>query len=77
MPLPRPARATAPAKRTPADQRAAPSSQTGIATALPMMLRALGGAVGVALLGEYRARHTACGLVAALRSATDKRHAAR
>jgi hypothetical protein len=47
-------------------QRAAPSAQAGIATALPMMLRALGGAVGVALLGEYLARHAPDGLVAAL-----------
>lgn len=47
-------------------QRAAPPAQTGIATALPMMLRALGGAAGVALLGEYLARHATGGLVAAL-----------
>lgn len=47
-------------------QRVAPSTQSGIATAVPMMLRALGGAAGVALLGEYLARHTADGLVAAL-----------
>lgn len=47
-------------------QRVAPSTQVGIATALPLMLRALGGAVGVALLGEYLARHAAGGLVAAM-----------
>lgn len=47
-------------------QRAAPAAQTGVATALPMMLRALGGAVGVALLGEYLARHLAGGFVPAL-----------
>jgi EmrB/QacA subfamily drug resistance transporter len=47
-------------------QRAAPPEQVGIATALPMMLRALGGAMGVALLGEYLARHAAGGLVSAL-----------
>lgn len=47
-------------------QRIAPSTQTGIATALPLMLRALGGAVGVALLGEFLARHAAGGLVAAM-----------
>jgi MFS family permease len=47
-------------------QRAAPSAQMGIATAMPMMLRALGGAVGVALLGEYLARHLSDGLLPAL-----------
>ncbi len=47
-------------------QRAAPSAQTGIATAMPMMLRALGGAAGVALLGEYLARHLSGGLLPAL-----------
>lgn len=47
-------------------QRAAPSAQTGIATAMPMMLRALGGAVGVALLGEFLARHLSGGLLPAL-----------
>jgi MFS family permease len=47
-------------------QRAALSTQSGIAVALPMMLRALGGATGVALLGEVLARHAADGLVAAL-----------
>jgi hypothetical protein len=47
-------------------QRSAPAAQTGIATALPLMLRALGGAAGVALLGEYLARHAAGGFVAAL-----------
>jgi EmrB/QacA subfamily drug resistance transporter len=49
-------------------QRAAPTAHAGIATALPMMLRALGGAAGVALLGEYLARHASGGLVAALAS---------
>jgi len=47
-------------------QRSAPATQAGIATALPLMLRALGGAAGVALLGEYLSRHAAGGLVAAL-----------
>ncbi|TDP62030.1 MFS transporter [Roseateles toxinivorans] len=47
-------------------QRAAPATHAGIATALPMMLRALGGAAGVALLGEYLARHSAGGLMSAL-----------
>lgn len=47
-------------------QRAAPAAQTGIATALPLMLRALGGAAGVALLGEWLAREAASGFVAAL-----------
>jgi hypothetical protein len=47
-------------------QRLAPTTQLGIATALPLMLRALGGAAGVALLGEYLSRHAAGGLVAAL-----------
>jgi MFS family permease len=47
-------------------QRAAPWTQMGIATAMPMMLRALGGAAGVALLGEYLARHASGGFVAAL-----------
>ena len=49
-------------------QRAAPPAHAGIATALPMMLRALGGAAGVALLGEYLARHASGGFVAALAS---------
>lgn len=47
-------------------QRAAPSAQTGIATAMPMMLRALGGAVGVAVLGEVLTRHASGGLPHAL-----------
>ncbi len=47
-------------------QRAAPPAQTGIATALPVMLRALGGAAGVALLGEYLARQVGGGFIAAL-----------
>lgn len=47
-------------------QRAAPPAHAGIATALPMMLRALGGAAGVALLGEYLAHHASGGFVAAL-----------
>ena len=33
-------------------QRSAPAEHIGIATAMPVMLRALGGALGVALLGE-------------------------
>lgn len=37
-----------------------------VQAALPMMLRALGGAAGVALLGEYLARHAADGLISAL-----------
>lgn len=49
-------------------QRAAPPAHAGIATALPMMLRALGGAAGVALLGEYLARHASGGFVSALAS---------
>ena len=47
-------------------QRAASPTQAGIATALPVMLRALGGAAGVALLGEYLARYATGGFVAAL-----------
>lgn len=47
-------------------QRAAPSAQMGIATAMPMMLRALGGAVGVALLGDILARHAPGDLLPAL-----------
>lgn len=47
-------------------QRAAAPAHVGVATALPMMLRALGGAVGVAALGELLARHAAGGFVAAL-----------
>ena len=47
-------------------QRATPSAQSGIATAMPLMLRALGGAVGVAVHGEYLAHHASGGLVAAL-----------
>jgi MFS family permease len=51
---------------TAVSQRAAPPAHAGIATALPMMLRAGGGAAGVALLGEYLARHASGGFVAAL-----------
>lgn len=50
-------------------QRAAPPEQAGIATALPMMLRALGGATGVAVLGEYLSRRAGDGLVTALAGA--------
>lgn len=38
-------------------QRSAPPPQIGIATATPVMLRSLGGALGVALLGESLAQH--------------------
>ena len=40
-------------------QRSAPPQHLGMATAMPVMLRALGGALGVALLGEWLQRHLA------------------
>lgn len=40
-------------------QRSAPPQQMGVATSTPVMLRSLGGAMGVALLGEQLARHMA------------------
>jgi len=40
-------------------QRSAPPSQIGTATAVPVMLRALGGALGVALLGDSLHQHMA------------------
>lgn len=40
-------------------QSSAPAAQIGIATATPVMLRSLGGALGVAILGESLARHMA------------------
>jgi EmrB/QacA subfamily drug resistance transporter len=40
-------------------QRSAPPARIGIATATPVMLRSLGGALGVALLGESLAQHIA------------------
>jgi hypothetical protein len=49
-------------------QRSAPPPQIGIATATPVMLRSLGGALGVSLLGESLARHTARALTAGIGS---------
>jgi hypothetical protein len=49
-------------------QRSAPPPQIGIATATPVMLRSLGGALGVALLGESLAQHTARALTAGIGS---------
>jgi len=49
-------------------QRSAPPSQIGIATATPVMLRSLGGALGVALLGESLAQHMARALTAGIGS---------
>jgi len=43
-------------------QRAVPPRHMGIATATPIMLRALGGAIGVALLGELLRQRIADGL---------------
>lgn len=49
-------------------QRSAPPPQIGIATATPVMLRSLGGALGVALLGESLAQHMAHALTAGIGS---------
>jgi hypothetical protein len=49
-------------------QRSAPPPQIGIATATPVMLRTLGGALGVALLGESLAQHMALALNAGIGS---------
>jgi len=49
-------------------QRSAPPPQIGIATATPVMLRSLGGALGVALLGESLAQHMARALTAGVGS---------
>lgn len=49
-------------------QRSAPPQQIGIATATPVMLRSLGGALGVALLGESLARHMARAVAAGIAS---------
>jgi hypothetical protein len=43
-------------------QRSAAPPQIGIATATPVMLRTLGGALGVALLGKSLAQHMALAL---------------
>ena len=47
-------------------QRSAPPRQMGIATATPVMLRSLGGALGVALLGESLAPRSARALAAGM-----------
>jgi hypothetical protein len=52
-------------------QRSAPPPLIGIATATPVMLRSLGGALGVALLGESLARHMARALIAGIGSQAD------
>ena len=49
-------------------QRSALPQQIGIATATPVMLRSLGGAFGVALLGESLARHMALAPIAGIGS---------
>jgi len=49
-------------------QRSAPATHIGTATATPVMLRALGGALGVALLGEVLRQHMAQAALAGLHS---------
>ncbi|MFT3799931.1 MAG: MFS transporter [Burkholderiaceae bacterium] len=49
-------------------QRSAPPRQLGMATAMPVMLRALGGAFGVALFGELLRHHMASAMAAGLHS---------
>lgn len=49
-------------------QRSAPPEHIGIATATPVMLRALGGALGVAWLGDGLHRHMAQAMAAGLHS---------
>ncbi|MFT4101647.1 MAG: MFS transporter [Burkholderiaceae bacterium] len=49
-------------------QRSAPPRQLGVATAMPVMLRALGGAFGVALFGELLRHHMASAAAAGLHS---------
>jgi len=52
-------------------QRSAPPQHLGVATALPVMLRALGGALGVAALGELLRHHMAAAVSAGLHSSHD------
>lgn len=49
-------------------QRSAPPAQLGVATATPVMLRALGGALGVAALGELLRSHMAAAAAQGLHS---------
>jgi hypothetical protein len=49
-------------------QRSAPPQQIGIATATQIMLRSLGGALGVAYLGELLAQHMARAIAGAISS---------
>lgn len=49
-------------------QRSAPPEQIGVATAVPVMLRSLGGALGVAALGESLHGHMAAAALAGLHS---------
>jgi MFS family permease len=52
-------------------QRSAPPQQQGVATATPVMLRALGGSLGVAMLGELLRSHMAGAAVQGLHSQQD------
>ncbi len=52
-------------------QRSAPPRQIGIATATPVMLRSLGGALGVALLGNSLAQHMVHAVAAGISSQAD------
>ena len=52
-------------------QRSAPLTHIGTATATPVMLRALGGALGVAFLGEGLRQHMARAALAGLHSQTE------
>lgn len=52
-------------------QRSAPPQHLGVATAMPVMLRALGGALGVAVLGEFLHGHMAQAMAHGLHSPAD------
>jgi MFS family permease len=47
-------------------QRSAPPEQLGVATATPVMLRALGGSLGVAVMGEWLRQHMAAAVAQGL-----------
>jgi hypothetical protein len=52
-------------------QRSPPAAQLGVATATPVMLRALGGSLGVAVLGELLREHMAAAVAHGLHSPHD------
>ena len=56
-------------------QRSAPPDQLGAATAMPVMLRALGGALGVAAMGELLRSHMVAAAAQELLSRRDVMYA--